>query len=97
MLMGDSTATAVCRVSSILVLQVCTMTSTISEDGRPPVVIKFRIALAKVACIKNKRMPFRNISIETRKSFIKSFERHVVMYGSETWNGENREGTNKGF
>lgn len=66
--------------------QFCYLGSIVTDDNRCTTEIKRRIALAKQA-FSNKRqlLTSRHISIETRKSFIKTFVWSVLLYGCETW------------
>jgi len=59
--------------------------SVITEDGRCSKEIKCRIAIAKQAFTKNKKILCSNMCMSLRVRLVKTLVWSVLLYGSETW------------
>jgi hypothetical protein len=64
----------------------CYLGSIVSNGNRSINEVKKRIAIAKLAFQNKKSLIMnKNLSLETRKKFIKAYVWSVMTYGSETW------------
>jgi hypothetical protein len=68
------------------VQEFCYLGSIVTNDNRCINEVKKRIAIAKLG-FQNKKILImnKNLSLETRKKFIKAYVWSVMTYGSETW------------
>ena len=68
------------------VQEFCYLGSLITQDNRSNKEIRRRITLAKQAFEKKKNLlSNKNLSIYTRKKFIKTYIWSILLYGCETW------------
>ena len=59
--------------------------SAITEDGRCKTEIEVRIAIAKAAFMKRRKLLSRAINIKLKKKIIKTMAWSILLYGAETW------------
>ncbi|KAI5755057.1 hypothetical protein M8J77_013699 [Diaphorina citri] len=68
------------------VKEFCYLGSLISQDNKSTREIRRRIVLAKQAFEKKKTiLTNKNLSLSTRKKFIKTYIWSILLYGCETW------------
>ena len=59
--------------------------SMLTNDGRCTCEIKSRIAMAKVACNKERALFTSTLDLELRKKLVKCYIVSIAFYGAETW------------